>query len=216
MAARTKSKVTPKYKTKYRVTNWPAYEEGRAAHCTCRHRPCRRSRRRCCTGRCSCPCRRRLQAARGSLVAVLGMVGSPGRLKIRSGGLDAELGWQVRDAGRENLLVPPPQPTVCKPLMSVPDGTRSASCHGGTTAHPRQSRGARRRRRSLQGSDLPSLGTARTGTEARLAWDTGPLLLLARGGRQGDRDDGGNESDQSFDGFTHTHLTAVRSSHNSL
>ncbi len=26
MAARTKSKVTPKYKTKYRVTNWPAYE----------------------------------------------------------------------------------------------------------------------------------------------------------------------------------------------
>jgi hypothetical protein len=27
MAARTKSKVTPKYKTKYRVTNWPAYEE---------------------------------------------------------------------------------------------------------------------------------------------------------------------------------------------
>ena len=28
MAARTKSKVTPKYKTKYRVKNWPAYEEG--------------------------------------------------------------------------------------------------------------------------------------------------------------------------------------------
>jgi len=27
MAARTKSKVTPKYKTKYRVMNWPAYEE---------------------------------------------------------------------------------------------------------------------------------------------------------------------------------------------
>ena len=27
MAARTKSKVTPKYKTKYRVKNWPAYEE---------------------------------------------------------------------------------------------------------------------------------------------------------------------------------------------
>jgi hypothetical protein len=27
MAARTKSKVTPKYKTKYRVENWPAYEE---------------------------------------------------------------------------------------------------------------------------------------------------------------------------------------------
>jgi len=27
MAARTKSKVTPKYKTKYRVTNWAAYEE---------------------------------------------------------------------------------------------------------------------------------------------------------------------------------------------
>lgn len=26
MAARTKSKVTPKYKTKYRVQNWPAYE----------------------------------------------------------------------------------------------------------------------------------------------------------------------------------------------
>ena len=26
MAARTKSKVTPKYKTKYRVTNWPEYE----------------------------------------------------------------------------------------------------------------------------------------------------------------------------------------------
>ncbi len=26
MAARTKSKVTPKYKTKYRVRNWPAYE----------------------------------------------------------------------------------------------------------------------------------------------------------------------------------------------
>ena len=26
MAARTKSKVTPKYKTKYRVKNWPAYE----------------------------------------------------------------------------------------------------------------------------------------------------------------------------------------------
>jgi hypothetical protein len=27
MAARTKSRVTPKYKTKYRVTNWPAYEK---------------------------------------------------------------------------------------------------------------------------------------------------------------------------------------------
>ncbi len=27
MAARTKSKVTPKYKTKYRVRNWPAYED---------------------------------------------------------------------------------------------------------------------------------------------------------------------------------------------
>ena len=27
MAARTKSKVTPKYQTKYRVTNWAAYEE---------------------------------------------------------------------------------------------------------------------------------------------------------------------------------------------
>ena len=27
MAARTKSKVTPKYKTKYRVKNWAAYEE---------------------------------------------------------------------------------------------------------------------------------------------------------------------------------------------
>jgi len=27
MAARMKSKVTPKYKTKYRVKNWPAYEE---------------------------------------------------------------------------------------------------------------------------------------------------------------------------------------------
>jgi hypothetical protein len=26
MAARKKSKVTPKYKTKYRVKNWPAYE----------------------------------------------------------------------------------------------------------------------------------------------------------------------------------------------
>jgi hypothetical protein len=26
MATRTKSKVTPKYKTKYRVKNWPAYE----------------------------------------------------------------------------------------------------------------------------------------------------------------------------------------------
>ena len=26
MAARTKSKVTPKYKRKYRVKNWPAYE----------------------------------------------------------------------------------------------------------------------------------------------------------------------------------------------
>ena len=26
IAARTKSKVSPKYKTKYRVTNWPAYE----------------------------------------------------------------------------------------------------------------------------------------------------------------------------------------------
>ena len=26
MAARTKSKVSPKYKTKYRVKNWPAYE----------------------------------------------------------------------------------------------------------------------------------------------------------------------------------------------
>ena len=27
MAARTKSKVTPKYKTKYRVRNWAVYEE---------------------------------------------------------------------------------------------------------------------------------------------------------------------------------------------
>ena len=27
MSARTKSKVTPKYKTKYRVKNWAAYEE---------------------------------------------------------------------------------------------------------------------------------------------------------------------------------------------
>jgi hypothetical protein len=27
MAARTQSKVTPKYKTKYRVRNWAAYEE---------------------------------------------------------------------------------------------------------------------------------------------------------------------------------------------
>ncbi len=27
MAARTKSKVTPKYKTKYRVRNWAAYEK---------------------------------------------------------------------------------------------------------------------------------------------------------------------------------------------
>ena len=27
MAARTKSRVTPKYKTKYRVRNWTAYEE---------------------------------------------------------------------------------------------------------------------------------------------------------------------------------------------
>ena len=27
MAARTKSKVSPKYKTKYRVRNWAAYEE---------------------------------------------------------------------------------------------------------------------------------------------------------------------------------------------
>jgi len=27
MAARTKSKVTPKYKTKYKVRNWPAYDE---------------------------------------------------------------------------------------------------------------------------------------------------------------------------------------------
>jgi hypothetical protein len=26
MAAKTKSKVTPKYKTKYRVKNWPTYE----------------------------------------------------------------------------------------------------------------------------------------------------------------------------------------------
>ena len=26
MAARTKSKITPKYKTKYKVKNWPAYE----------------------------------------------------------------------------------------------------------------------------------------------------------------------------------------------
>ena len=26
MAARTKSKITPKYKTKYGVKNWPAYE----------------------------------------------------------------------------------------------------------------------------------------------------------------------------------------------
>ena len=29
MAARTKSKVTPKYKTKYRVRNWAVYEESR-------------------------------------------------------------------------------------------------------------------------------------------------------------------------------------------
>jgi hypothetical protein len=28
MAARTKSYVTPKYKTKYRVNNWPAYKAG--------------------------------------------------------------------------------------------------------------------------------------------------------------------------------------------
>ena len=28
MAARTKSKVTPKYKTKYRVKNWATYEAG--------------------------------------------------------------------------------------------------------------------------------------------------------------------------------------------
>jgi hypothetical protein len=28
MAARTKSKVTPKYKTKYRVRNWAGYEDG--------------------------------------------------------------------------------------------------------------------------------------------------------------------------------------------
>ena len=27
MAARTKSRVTPKYKTKYRVKNWAVYEE---------------------------------------------------------------------------------------------------------------------------------------------------------------------------------------------
>ena len=27
MSARTKSKVSPKYKTKYRVKNWAAYEE---------------------------------------------------------------------------------------------------------------------------------------------------------------------------------------------
>ena len=27
MSARTKSKVTPKYKTKYKVKNWPAYGE---------------------------------------------------------------------------------------------------------------------------------------------------------------------------------------------
>ena len=27
MAARTKTKVSPKYKTKYRVRNWAAYEE---------------------------------------------------------------------------------------------------------------------------------------------------------------------------------------------
>ncbi len=27
MAARAKSKVTPKYKTKYRVRNWAAYEK---------------------------------------------------------------------------------------------------------------------------------------------------------------------------------------------
>ena len=26
MAARTKTKVSPKYKTKYRVKNWPAYD----------------------------------------------------------------------------------------------------------------------------------------------------------------------------------------------
>ena len=26
MAARTRSKITPKYRTKYRVKNWPAYE----------------------------------------------------------------------------------------------------------------------------------------------------------------------------------------------
>ena len=26
MAARTKTKVSPKYKTKYRVRNWPSYD----------------------------------------------------------------------------------------------------------------------------------------------------------------------------------------------
>lgn len=28
MAARTKSKVTPRFETKYRSKNWPAYEAG--------------------------------------------------------------------------------------------------------------------------------------------------------------------------------------------
>jgi hypothetical protein len=31
MAARTKGKVTPKYKTRYRVKNWRAYEAARRA-----------------------------------------------------------------------------------------------------------------------------------------------------------------------------------------
>ena len=30
MAARTKSKVTPKYKTKYHVRNWPEYDRALA------------------------------------------------------------------------------------------------------------------------------------------------------------------------------------------
>ena len=33
MTARTRSKVTPKYKTKYRVTNWPAYEASLRNRC---------------------------------------------------------------------------------------------------------------------------------------------------------------------------------------
>ena len=32
MAARTKSKVTPKYKTKYRVKNWPVYDQALVSH----------------------------------------------------------------------------------------------------------------------------------------------------------------------------------------